>query len=80
MLPGFDIVDGGDDAAARANPRDRTQIERHGTEMAGILAGSDGPGGLHGVAPGATILPIRVAGLAAGEPTAGSSCSGAATS
>ncbi len=62
LLPGFDIVDGGEDAAARANPRDKNALERHGTEMAGILAGSDGPGGLHGVAPEATILPIRVAG------------------
>ena len=37
-------------------------IERHGTELAGLLVGSRGPGGLRGVAPGATILPIRVAG------------------
>jgi hypothetical protein len=62
LLPGFDIVGGGDDASARANPRDPSEVERHGTELAGILAGSEGPGGLHGVAPGATILPIRVAG------------------
>ena len=45
-----------------SNPQDRSQIERHGTELAGILVGSGGPGGLHGVAPGATVLPIRVAG------------------
>ena len=62
LLPGFDIVGGGLDASARANPQDPTQLERHGTEMAGIIAGVDGPDGLHGVAPGATILPIRVAG------------------
>ena len=62
VLPGIDIVDHGDDAAARADPQDPTQVERHGTEMAGILVGSGGPGGLHGVAPGATVLPIRVAG------------------
>jgi hypothetical protein len=62
LLPGYDIVDGGNDAAARANPRDPAQVESHGTELAGILAGSDGPGGIHGVAPGATILPIRIAG------------------
>jgi hypothetical protein len=30
--------------------------------MAGILVGAGGPGGLHGVAPGATVLPLRVAG------------------
>jgi Subtilase family len=62
LLPGYDIVGGGPDASARANPQDPTQLERHGTEMAGIIAGVDGPDGLHGVAPGATILPIRVAG------------------
>ena len=62
LLPGYDIVDGGTDASARANPQGPTDVERHGTELAGILAGSDGPGGIHGVAPGATILPIRIAG------------------
>ena len=55
-------MDGGADASARSNLRDPSQTERHGTELAGILAGSDGPGGLHGVAPDAAILPIRVAG------------------
>ena len=30
--------------------------------MAGLLVGAGGPGGLAGVAPGATVLPIRVAG------------------
>ena len=30
--------------------------------MAGLIVGRGGPGGIHGVAPGATILPIRVAG------------------
>jgi subtilisin family serine protease len=62
VLPGIDILGQEPDAAARANPQDSTERERHGTELAGILAGSDGPAGLHGVAPGATILPIRVAG------------------
>ena len=79
LMPGFDVVDAGEDAAARANRRDKNAVERHGTEMAGILAGSDGPGGLHGVAPEATILPIRVAGGSPRAP-AGSSCSAAATS
>ena len=55
-------VDGGDDATAHANPQDPSQLERHGTELAGLLVGAGGPGGLHGVAPGATVLPIRVAG------------------
>jgi Subtilase family len=62
LLPGIDILDSGAGAGARSNPQDPSQLERHGTELAGILVGSHGPGGLHGVAPGATILPIRVAG------------------
>jgi hypothetical protein len=62
VLSGIDVVSNGEDATARSNPQDPSQIERHGTEMAGILVGSGGPGGLHGVAPGATVLPIRVAG------------------
>ena len=62
VLPGIDIVNGHQDAAAGTNPQNRAEFERHGTELAGILAGVDGPGGLHGVAPGATVLPIRVAG------------------
>ena len=66
MLPGIDVVDHGDDATAHSDPQDPSQIERHGTELAGILVGSGGPGGLHGVAPGATVLPIRVAGWQAG--------------
>lgn len=62
VLAGIDLVDHGDDATARANPQDASELERHGTELAGILVGAGGPGGLHGVAPGATVLPIRVAG------------------
>jgi hypothetical protein len=62
VLAGLDVVDHGDDATAHANPQDARQLERHGTELAGILVGRGGPGGLHGVAPGATVLPIRVAG------------------
>jgi hypothetical protein len=52
--PGIDLVDDGDDASAHADPQDPSQLERHATEMAGIL--------LHGVAPAAMVLPIRVAG------------------
>jgi Subtilase family len=62
VLAGIDIVDHGDDATAHASPQDPSQLERHGTEMAGLLVGAAGPAGLHGVAPGATVLPIRVAG------------------
>ena len=49
--PGINIV------ATRVSAR-----ERHGTELAGLLVGARGPQGIHGVAPGATVLPIRVAG------------------
>ncbi len=62
VLDGIDVVGDGPTAQARAKPGDPAQIESHGTEMAGILVGAGGPGGLHGVAPGATVLPIRVAG------------------
>lgn len=62
VLPGIDVVSRAGDAAVRRDPVDATQIERHGTELAGILVGHGGPDGLHGVAPGATVLPIRVAG------------------
>lgn len=62
VLPGIDLVGHGPDASARSNPQDPSQLERHGTELAGILVGAGGPGGLEGVAPGATVLPIRIAG------------------
>lgn len=62
ILPGTDIVSGAGAASAKANPSDPGDIERHGTEMAGVIAGHRGPYGLHGIAPGATILPLRVAG------------------
>lgn len=51
VLHGIDIVNG-----------DASRRERHGTEMAGLLVGKGGPAGLSGVAPGASVLPIRVAG------------------
>ena len=60
--PGIDVVTGTADARAQPNPQGSGQIERHGTELAGVLVGSGGPRGLHGVAPGASVLPIRVAG------------------
>ena len=62
ILSGIDVVDRGPDARAHPDPQDPSQLERHGTELAGILVGGGGPGGLEGVAPGATVLPIRVAG------------------
>ena len=59
---GIDIVGGDPNAAAAPQPDAPSQLEAHGTEMAGLLVGSGGPGALAGVAPGATLLPIRVAG------------------
>jgi subtilisin family serine protease len=59
---GIDIVGGEADAQAAPHPDEPAEIERHGTELAGLLVGSGGPGALAGVAPGATVLPIRVAG------------------
>jgi hypothetical protein len=62
VLDGIDVVGKGPDADAVSDPADSTRIEQHGTEMAGLLVGAGGPGGVSGVAPGATVLPIRAAG------------------
>jgi subtilisin family serine protease len=59
---GIDIVGGDNGTDAAANPDAPAELERHGTEMAGIVVGSGGPGGMAGIAPGATVLPVRVAG------------------
>ena len=62
ILSGLDVIRPGSGGVAQPNPLVPGRPERHGTELAGIVAGSGGPDGLHGVAPGASILPIRVAG------------------
>ena len=67
VLDGVDLIGGEADARAHAKPTDAAQTERHGTEMAGLLVGTGGPSGLAGVAPSATVLPIRVAGWQADE-------------
>ena len=68
---GVNVVDvAGSPAAANRQPvRDArargvgaAQAEIHGTQLAGILVGTNGPLGLAGVAPGASVIPIRVAG------------------
>src|SRR6476661_9783622 len=59
---GIDIVGGEAGALAASRPDEPAQLEAHGTELAGLLVGSGGPGALAGVAPGATLLPIRIAG------------------
>jgi len=62
VLRGIDIVDGRDDTPAAVDPGGSGRVEHHGTEMAGILVGAGGPGGISGVATGASVLPIRIAG------------------
>src|SRR5215208_4467396 len=63
VSPGIDIVEHTPAASrAAADPQDKNRLERHGTQLAGIVVGRGGPAGLHGVAPGASLLPIRVAG------------------
>jgi minor extracellular serine protease Vpr len=61
VLDGVDLVDGDDSAEAEPHP-ETGELERHGTQLAGLVAGANGPVGLSGVAPRATILPLRVAG------------------
>src|SRR5919108_168948 len=64
ILPGINVVDPDvrSGAPAVVDPADPSKVEEHGTEMAGLLVGAGGPGGISGVAPGASVLPIRVAG------------------
>ncbi|HWB23308.1 MAG TPA: S8 family serine peptidase [Gaiellaceae bacterium] len=62
VAPGIDIVDPAGHADAEPSPQDPAAREQHGTELAGLLVGAGGPDGLHGVAPAASVLPIRVAG------------------
>jgi subtilisin family serine protease len=62
LLPGIDIVEPGGLAEPGESPTEAGRLERHGTELAGLVVGADGPAGLAGVAPGASLRPIRVAG------------------
>mgnify|MGYP000627932670 CR=1 FL=1 len=62
LLDGIDVLDPEGSAVARPHPDEPGRVEQHGTHLAGLIAGSGGPGGIRGVAPGASILPIRVAG------------------
>ena len=43
LIKGLDVLDPGGDASARQNPTAPGRPERHGTEMAGLVAGSGGP-------------------------------------
>jgi subtilisin family serine protease len=60
--PGWNAINGKPQAAA-ADP----VASAHGTAMAGIVVGRDGPAGLHGVAPQATLVPIQVLELQHGD-------------
>ncbi len=64
ILPGINVVDPEtrSDTPAVADPAEPSRLEQHGTETAGLLVGAGGPGGITGVAPGASVLPIRVVG------------------
>jgi subtilisin family serine protease len=64
VLAGINVIDPDvrSGAPAVVDPADSSLVEEHGTEMAGLLVGAGGPGGISGVAPGASVLPIRVAG------------------
>ncbi|MGZ4439981.1 MAG: S8 family serine peptidase [Gaiellaceae bacterium] len=62
VLPGYDIVRKRGGALPAAKPGDSAAVEEHGTELAGVLVGAGGPSGASGVATGATVLPLRVAG------------------
>ena len=62
VLSGIDVLNPGSGGIAQPHPTIPGRPERHGTELAGIVTGSEGPDGLHGIAPGASILPVRVAG------------------
>src|SRR5829696_9252446 len=62
LLDGVDMLDPERRGLARAHPDEPTRIERHGTQLAGLIAGRGGPGGIRGAVPAASILPIRVAG------------------
>ncbi len=62
VTSGVDIVDPTGDATPQAPPGRPNELERHGTELAGILISDRGPPATNGVARGGSVFPIRVAG------------------
>ena len=59
---GFDVVAKDESAFVEAPPDRPADLERHGTQLASILVGAGGPGRPDGIAPRASLLPIRVGG------------------
>ncbi|GHF64328.1 type VII secretion-associated serine protease mycosin [Streptomyces griseosporeus] len=55
------VLDGLDLASKFRSGDEHTDIDGHGTGMAGLIAGT-GKGGAYGLAPGAKILPVRLPG------------------
>lgn len=62
LLEGVDILERDDLASAEPKPDEPSELERHATQLAGLIVGSGGPQGLSGVAKNATVLPIRAGG------------------
>ena len=62
LLDGVDLLERDDLAAADPKPDEPTEVERHATQLAGLIVGAGGPNGLTGVAPNSTLLPIRIGG------------------
>jgi subtilisin family serine protease len=62
VADGFDVLAKDTSALAEAQPGRPADLERHGTELASILVGAGGPGRPDGVAPRASLLPIRIGG------------------
>jgi len=52
VASGIDVLDPTGDGTPQGPPGQPNRIERHGTELAGLLVGAGGPGGIHGAAPG----------------------------
>jgi Subtilase family len=62
IATGIDVVDPTGDSTPQAPPGSPSELERHGTELAGILVTDRGPPAVNGLARGASVLPIRIAG------------------
>ena len=62
ILRGIDVVGGSENALPGAKPDGTGELERHGTELAGILVGAGGPPGWRASRSAPRCCPIRVAG------------------